>query len=460
MKEATNRSPAIDQQGSLFAFSAFMFQMGLALVTFEQVRPFFGMQVSDYCFFLSLLLFLSHPKSRLHEVRGSGVVIAAFLILCGAFLSLRNASSLSDAMGPFARLFVLFGLFAPLALVHSENILKNMLYLAWGIFANCVLALLQAWVYPDIVTALSINPTQPDISSDVGRIQSLTSHPNILGLSAALAVLIAVILLLSKTGRHIRGRLVLVVLVCTLAGFLSGSRTFFVALIAGIIAFALSQRLSRKAVVSALVILVIIFGGLEYVAPSVVAPYSERLGSTGEDFAPDQSRLVAAGLALLEIFEKPVVGWGPDHLDDAGLWRNPQTGELAGVHNSYLIYWHGLGILGGIGFLVLFAAPALRMLQLLKECPPSSSTEILHLGLACYTTLFVVSNLHPIIQNRFLFMPLFIFAGFSARLWHARQQRSPVRGHLATQFASILQHPRNSAKDENGLEAFGQVDVP
>lgn len=442
MTPATNQSPVIDQQSGLFVFSAFMFQMGLALITFEQVRPFFGMQVSDYCFFLSLLLFLSRPKSRLREVKGSGVLMAGLLILSGALLSLRNASSLNDAMGPLARLFVLFGLFAPLALVHSKNILKNTLYLAGGIFVNCTLSLLQAWGYPGIVNVLSINPTQPDISRDVGRLQSLTTHPNILGLSAALAVLIAVILLLSKTGRHSRGRLVLVVLVCTLAGLLSGSRTFFVALIAGLIVFALSQRLHRKAVLRTLVILVVVWEGLNYVAPALLAQYSERLGSTGGDFGPDQSRIIAVSLALMEISEKPVVGWGPDHLEDAGFWRNPVTDELAGVHDSFLIYWHGLGILGGIGFLVLFAAPARRMLQLLKKDLPSSSTEVLLLGLACYTQLFVISNLHPIIHNRFLFMPVFVFAGFTARLWRAVQLRSPVRGQLATQLA--LNSPASS----------------
>src|SRR6266403_1523176 len=191
----------------LFFASAFLFRMGLALITFEQVRPFFGMQVSDYCFFLSLILFLSRPKSGLLETKGSGSLLAGLLILSGAVLSLRNTSDINNAIGPLTRLFVLFGLFAPLALVHSKNIRKNLLYLAGGISVNCALALLQAWVYPGIVNTLSINPTQPDISDESGRLQSLASHPKILGLSAALAVLIAVLLLVSKTGKHIRGRL-------------------------------------------------------------------------------------------------------------------------------------------------------------------------------------------------------------------------------------------------------------
>jgi hypothetical protein len=42
----------LERQDLLFLFSSFMFRIGLALVTFEQIRPFFGIQVSDYFLFL------------------------------------------------------------------------------------------------------------------------------------------------------------------------------------------------------------------------------------------------------------------------------------------------------------------------------------------------------------------------------------------------------------------------
>ena len=439
MKPVINPSPVMDEQSALFSFSEVMFRWGLALVTVEQVRPFWGIQVSDYCFFLSLLVLVSRPTSRLREIKGSGVGMASLLILSGALVSLGNATSLNAASGALARLFVLFALFAPLSLIHAKNIRKNMMYLLGGICANCVVALVQAWVYPGIVSALSINPSKPDLSGDDGRLQSLTTHPNILGLSAALAVLIAAILISSKTSSHLRGRLTLVALVCTVAGLLSGSRTFFVALLAGLIVFGLTQRRHSKAVLGTLLALVVVVAGVNYVAPSLLAGYSERLGSTGKDFGPDQSRFMAASLALLEIFEKPIVGWGPDHLDDAGLWFNPETRELAGVHDAFLMYWHGLGILGGAGFLALFATTVQKILRLLKRKPSERSTDALHLALSCTITLFVISNLHPILYNRFLFIPLFLFAGFAARLARPVQQRAPVRRPLTTQLAPHLQ---------------------
>lgn len=436
--ESLRGVPEIEQQSLLFIFSGFMFRLGLALATFEQVRPFFGMQVSDYCFFLSLILFFSKPKSRLLEVKGSGVLLAGSLILSAALLSLRNASSLSNATSPLARLFVLFGLFSPLALVHSKDIWRNVLFVIGGIFANCGVALLQAWVYPGIVDALSINPTQPDIS-DIGRLQALTSHPNILGFSASLAVLIAVVLLSSETGRYMRGRLMLVILVCTLAALLSRSRTFILALVAGLLVFGLSRRSQRKAVLGTLVVIIVVFGTLNYLAPEVLSEYSGRLGSTGGDFAPDYGRLVAAVLAIGEISEKPILGWGPDHLAEAGLWLNPDTGELAGVHNSLLLYWHGVGALGAIGLLMLFASATRRAVQLLKMNLIGRSREALHLALACYGLLFVICNVHPILYNRFLFVPVFVFSGFSARLWNRFKVCPVAHGRAATQLTPSVQ---------------------
>src|SRR6267142_1820785 len=167
-----------DQQSLLFFSSAFMFRVGLALATVEQIRPVFGIQISDYCFFVSLLLLLFRPSSLLSALKAPGILLGGALIMLGSLVSLLNSASSSHAAGPLARVFVLFGLFAPLAIVHSKNIQKNILFLLGGIFANCVITLLQASLFPGIADALSINPTRPDIS-EIGRFQGLTSHPNI-----------------------------------------------------------------------------------------------------------------------------------------------------------------------------------------------------------------------------------------------------------------------------------------
>jgi O-antigen ligase len=418
-----SRLQVAEERSLLFLFSAFMFRLGLGLATFEQVRPFFGMQVSDYCFFLSLGLLLHKPKSRLLEIKGSGVLLAGSLIVSGALLGLRNSSSLGDAAGPIARMVTLFGLFAPLALIHSKDIRKNMLFLAGGIFVNCTIAWLQAWVFPGITTFLSVNAAKDDLS-DSGRFQALTTHPNVLGLSAALAVLIGLGLLFSERRTHVRAFLYLLVFVSTVGALLSGSRTFFIALAAGLIVFALSQKLYRGAVVRSFVTIAVLWGALNYLAPNLFSEYSERLGSTGAEFAPDYGRYISAALAVIDISQKPIVGWGPDHFDDGGVWLNPLTGEEAGVHNSFLMYWRGAGLLGATGFLALFLIPVRRMLGLLKQNLPRDHADAVRLALACCGLLFVVSNVQPILYNRFLFVPIFIFAGFAARLHALVKTRS------------------------------------
>jgi len=418
-------SPETDERSLLFLFSALMFRMGLALATFEQVRPF-SIQLSDYCFFLSALLFLSRPKSRLLEAKGSGVLPAGLLILSGALLSLGSASSLNGAIGPLTRLFILFGLFAPLGVIHSKNIRKNVLFLIGGISLNCAIALLQAWAFPGIVAALLINPVTPDMSY-MGRFQGLASHPNVLGLSAALGVLIAVGLLSSEGSRHIRWRLVFTALICTLAGLLSGSRTFLVPVIPGLIVLTLSQKLRGRAVARALAALVILWGALTYLAPTVLSEYAERLGLTGLEFSPDYGRLVTAALAVEEISQKPILGWGVDHFGEAGMMLIPEIAEVVGAHLTFLQYWYAAGLLGATGFLALFGIPAMRMLRRSKESLSINSRNALSLGLGVYVLLFVVSNLHPILYNRFLYVPVFMFAGFAAHLRGSVEARLPAR---------------------------------
>jgi O-antigen ligase len=416
----------IGETGLLFAFSASTFQVGLALVSFEQIRPFFDVQVSDYFFFLSLLLFMSRPKSRLLEARRSGILLAGSLILLGALLSLKNASSGVDAAGPLARLVALFAGFACLAVIHSKDIRKCILFLIGGIFVNCSIALLQSWVYPGIVEALSINAIHPDLGADGGRLQGLTSHPNVLGFCAALAVLLGLEMSTLEMGRRIRPWLAIQVFVCALAALLSGSRTFFAALVPGLLIFVLLQRRHLRAILRPVVALALLWAALAYFAPSTVSEYSERLGSTSADFVPDYSRLVSATLTIEDISEKPILGWGIDHFEDAGLWLNP-VGELAGVHNSFLKYWYGAGLLGAAGFLAVFVLPARQVVRALRSRPAESSRGILCMALSCYVLLFIVSNVAPILYNRFLYVPIFIFAGFTRSALHPRTRTSGAR---------------------------------
>ena len=54
-KTGGSNSAKIQIRALWFACSAFAFRLGLALVTFEQVRPLGSPCYSDYCFCVSLL---------------------------------------------------------------------------------------------------------------------------------------------------------------------------------------------------------------------------------------------------------------------------------------------------------------------------------------------------------------------------------------------------------------------
>ena len=289
-RESLRKSHGLDEPSTLFSFSAAMFQAGLALVSFEQIRPFLDIEILGLLFFLVAVAVSVSSKIPPDGGKGVRAFIAGSLILLGALLSLKNATSWMDAAGPLARLFALFGLFACLAAIHSKAIRKCILFLMGGIFVNCSIAVLQAWVYPGIVDALSVNPIRPDLGADGGRLQGLTSHPNVLGFCAALAVLLGLELSTFEMGRRIRPWLAIHVFVCALAALLSGSRTFLVALVPGLAVFMLLQKRHRQAIVRSVVALALLWAALAYLAPSTVSEYSERLGSTGADFAPDYSR--------------------------------------------------------------------------------------------------------------------------------------------------------------------------
>jgi O-antigen ligase len=117
-------------------------------------------------------------------------------------------------------------------------------------------------------------------------------------------------------------------------------------------------------------------------------------------------------LTVADISEKPILGWGIDHFEDAGLWLNP-VGELGGVHNSFLKYWYGAGLFGAAGFLAVFVLPTRKMVRALRRGPSEASRSILCMALSSYVLLFIVSNVAPIVYNRFLYVPIFMFAGFT-----------------------------------------------
>jgi O-antigen ligase len=213
-----------------------------------------------------------------------------------------------------------------------------------------------------------------------------------------------------EKSKVVRWFLAALVLVCSSAALLSGSRTFLASLIPGLIVFVLLQKKRRLGFVYAGAVVMVLWGAVTYVAPGVLSQYSQRLDSVG---LVDYSRLASAAQAVLEISEKPILGWGVDHFDIGGVILIPETGEIAGAHNTFLRYWYAAGLLGAIGFLALFAIPSWQTLRMLNQKTLGRSGQVVPLVLGLFVFFFIVSNLGPYLYNRYLYVPLFILGGFS-----------------------------------------------
>jgi O-antigen ligase len=398
------------REASSFSYtvSKYLFLFGLAFVTFESVRPG-GIMLSDYFFLLSIIFL---PKARLKEIGGSGVLLASGALLTGAVLSVYFSGGWGDGAANLLKLALLFAVIAPLSLCHSKDIYRCLLFIAGGIFLNCFITVLQAFMFPGIVDALSINPPQPDVAFS-GRYQGLTEYPVTLGLTAALGVLLAMGIYAVEKMKVVRWTLIFAIFICSVAALLSGSRTFFGSLIPALLMYAFLQKKQRMKTLYSILGLVLIWGSVSYVAPDVVSQFSQRVNSVG---IVDYSRLAASAQALVEISQKPIFGWGADHFDEGGVVYLPETGEITGAHNTLLRYWYATGLLGAIGFLMLFIAPFRQLHKALKLRISERVANAVRLSMAATLFFFVVTNLGPYIFNRYIFIPLFIVAGFATRL--------------------------------------------
>jgi O-antigen ligase len=405
MKPATAKGT---QEVSSFAYivSKYLFLFGLAFLTFEEVRPG-GIMLSDYFFLLSVIFL---PKHRLKEIGGSGVLLASGLLLIGAVLSVYFSGGWGEGAGNLLRLGLLFAVIAPLSLCHSKDIYRCFVFIAGGIFLNCFITVLQASIFPGIVDALSINPPQPDVAF-AGRYQGLTEYPVTLGLAGALGVLLAMGIYAVEKAKFVRWGLIFAMFICSVAALLSGSRTFFGSLIPALLLYALQQKKQRVKTVYSIFALVMIWGAVSYLAPAVTSQFSQRVNSVG---LVDYSRIASWAQAALEIAQKPIFGWGAGHFDEGGVVYLPDTGEVSGAHNTFLRYWYATGILGGTGFLLFFIAPFRNLRKLLKFNIPERTANGARLCMSATLFFFIVTNLGPYIFNRYIFVPMFVVAGYAA----------------------------------------------
>ncbi len=158
------------------------------------------------------------------------------------------------------------------------------------------------------------------------------------------------------------------------------------------------------------------WASISYLVSEVTTSNVERISKTSADDYEDSGRLLMAAVAMAEIAQKPIAGWGLEHFGEAGMMYIPDAGDFLPAHVNFLQFWYAEGILGAIGFAMLFVLPVKRMLHALKNGCPTNLAEDLRLGICVYLLLLIASNLHPILFQRFLYMPLFVFGGLTASI--------------------------------------------
>jgi len=78
-----------------------------------------------------------------------------------------------------------------------------------------------------------------------------------------------------------------------------------------------------------------------------------------------------------------------------------------------------------------------RIVKALRSEPPKERASVLSLALAGCVFLFIASNLGPYIFNRYLYVPIFIFAGFAASVPVAIPKPIPVRSESRLKTAVL-----------------------
>ncbi len=181
-----------------------------------------------------------------------------------------------------------------------------------------------------------------------------------------IAVVLAVAALTSGALRDWRQRLIVaaVLVLNAVSLLLTFERTFWVATVVAVLLVIVRSGRSRRAraLVSIAVAVIIGVSVLAAVSPSTLQTAEQRLLSIGQ-YQTDNSvryRTVESGFVLAKIRAKPLLGWG---LGDTIYWGQPwdqvPPSAQSYTHVGYLwLFWHE-GLLGGALFLLMLALSAL-----------------------------------------------------------------------------------------------------
>jgi O-antigen ligase len=371
--------------------------IAVPLVTCNALRASENITYGDIPLAIGAVLLLTawlrhgHPSG----VVPSGLPVGAILLLVTGAIAIVAADN-TESLLPTLRFGVTLG-FMPLIIMLAASTPRRVQALvdAWLLAAgvNSAVGALDLLGVTTIGTAL----TPVDFVTFTDRAAGLTSHPNHLGLVAAMALPVAVARLGAGGPRSLAALGLVPLLIVGVT--VSGSRGAFIAAAAGVaIFFALgaSTRRSRTALllfaapVVTFVILVAVLGNSELTGAVTV----ERLGGGGGATQSDQERALTLRESVNQVVDHPIVGSG--------------FAVVRTAHNIYVQLLQAGGLLALAGFLA-FAISIVRRARWLALPSRDSPPWLMALAAAsgasvCVWLLFgMVANA---VYDRYLYVPV------------------------------------------------------
>jgi O-antigen ligase len=421
-----------------FRSARILYYLGMAFVAAGAIRPFGGLNVSDWLFFASL-------ATAAFTVVFSGVkvdpsvprlLVFGFAVFSlGAVFSLPVAVHPLESFGAYGRFtFTVLVWFALGAVVLRDRRHVEIAVAAWILsVAISGLAALAQVIWGPLLFASFTTATTPQ-GGFAGRQIGLSGHPNDLGAAAAIVIgpgiLFAASRLWTRTKRYLFVAMLCLVLVCIA---LSASVSAFLAGLASAGMAAVSGRvgIKRLAVIVATLSLTAI--ALAFISQqgstSVLSPV-DRLSST---FSPELTpqatglyRLNLDALAWNEIVGSPFFGVGLDGDTVAQVLGGPFS-----VHNMFLFVWVGAGIFGFLGLLIITASLAASYLEeFRRSTAPAERTLVFALGTA-FLSFLMITMVEPVLYVRYGWVPAALLMALRAQRLRSekveRERRTPYR---------------------------------
>ena len=414
------------------------FYLGLLTIGQTVYRPALSFTLSDWFFFISLILTTSECLLR----RNLKIKYPPMMIIGLFFFTMGGIISSSFADMPLISVFALIKYLYLIAvwfwlgtiLLQTPAQIQTSIVLWISSAALSGLGAIMQLVWGDII---------PGTAPAWDRMTGLTEHVNDLGGLTSIALIPAIMMLTrfpKSNWRFIFSWICITLIVGGLV--LSVSMSGVVALSASLLAWIVFSGYSHKKVIITSIACLLFF-----IAVSVQSHYKKvsilsrlyNISADGFSSVTLQTRMDTYAAAWEVIKNNPLlgVGMGPDV-------GSTKTGYV--VHNIFLLNWFETGFFGLLGILLIHCAITLYAYRGLMD-PHMKQERVIGAALfSSYIAFLALGIAQPIYYKRFGWIPaLLIIALYSSRNRSKFKRRQWTTSNKLCNFSNVFK----STKDEN-----------